>query len=552
MAYPPFHERGPRTAPTVMSIADFAQAFPGEGDHIEFKQGIPEEKVREAVGAFSNADGGVVLLGVRDDGTVTGLDVTGETEARVHRLVLGLHDPGRYLLHRLSVSDRTVLVISVQRRRDGFTQLADGRVLLRRGAMNSPLFGAELRAFVSSRSLSRFEGTPVRVELSDADDGLLERVRAAYGWSNAANVDRLHEAGLVEGLGESPRLTVAGALSLTNDPATVLGKAYVEIFRFRGGTTSYDKRVEVRGPIDHQVAQTVQEVMDELGSDMVILGVRRFELPRIPEQVLREAVANAVAHRDYEVSGQGVRVEIWPDRLVVRSPGGLPEPVTLENLREQNAPRNLDTIRLLRRYRLAEDAGMGIDVMEDGMEAALLERPAFESDGSYVAVSFTLHSTVTPQERAWIGEIEQRGQISSNDRVVLLHAARGEVLTNGRVRDLLGVDSVHARASLARLRDLGHLAQSGERAGSSYSLARDLGPPRGLELGPPELRSMILSVARETGRVTNETIRGRTGLERAPVLAMLNALVQSGELERHGERRGSYYTAVSDEGGTAQ
>lgn len=532
----------------VMSTSDFVQAFPGEGDHIEFKQGIPEEKVREAVAAFSNADGGVILLGVRDDGTVTGLEVTGETEARVHRLILGLHDAGRYLLHRLSVADRTVLVVAVQRRRDGFTQLADGRVLLRRGAMNSPLFGAELRAFVSRRSLSRFEATPVPVELADADPDLLEKVRGAYGWSDTVNVDRLHETGLVADLSSNPKLTAAGALSLTDDPSIVLGKAYVEIFRYRGGATTYDKRVEIRGPIDTQVAQTVHEVMDELGSDMVILGVKRFELPRIPEQVLREAIANAVAHRDYEISGQAVRVEIWPDRLLIRSPGGLPEPVTLENLREQNAPRNLDVIRLLRRYRLAEDAGMGIDVMEDGMEAALLERPKFESDGTHVTVIFTVHSTVTPQERAWIGEIEQRGQITSSDRVVLLHAARGEVLTNSRVRDLLGVDSVHARASLTRLRDLGYLAQSGERAGSTYALARELGPPRGLELGPAELRTLIVSIASEAGRVTNESVRRRTGLERAPVLSVLNALVEDGELVRHGERRGSYYTLPGLEG----
>jgi ATP-dependent DNA helicase RecG len=205
-------------------------------------------------------------------------------------------------------------------------------------------------------------------------------------------------------------------------------------------------------------------------------------------------------------------------------------------------------IKLLRRYRLAEDAGMGIDVMEDGMEAALLERPTFESDGTYVTVVFTLHSTVTPQERAWIGEIEQRGQITSSDRVVLLHAARGEVLTNSRVRELLGVDSVHARASLIRLRDLGYLAQSGERAGSNYSLARELGPPGGLELGPAELRALILSIANEAGRVTNENVRRRTGLERAPVLAVLNAMVRSGELERHGERRGSYYTPLEGDG----
>ena len=541
MAYPLFHEAGPRDLPKALPADQFRVEFPGESDYVEFKQGLPETKIREAVTAFSNSDGGVILLGVRDDGVVQGISTDGETQARIHRMVAGVRSPGRYELRTLLVAEKSVLVLAVQRRHEGFAQMQDGRVMTRRGAMNVPLFDAELARFISTRALTRFEATPVAVTLASASPALVEGVRAAFARSSNDVPRRLHEAGLLVAAADDAQLTIAGALYLLDRPADVLGKAYVEVFRYRAEAQTYDRRYEIAGPINQQVEQTTRALLDELGSDVVILGVHRHELPRIPESVLREAVANAVAHRTYEVSGQAVRVEIRPDRVVVRSPGGLPEPVTLDNIREQNAARNVDTIKVLRRFRLAEDAGLGVDVMQDAMEAALLEPPEFDADATHVEVTLRLGTTVTPQERAWISEIEQRGDIRSADRILLLHAARGEVLTNASVRELLDVDSVHARNALQRLRDQGYLAQSGERGGASYVLAKDLGPPAGLRLDQAELDQVVLTLAGE-GRITNEGVRERIGLDRARVLSLLTRLVEDGRLVRHGQRRGTYYT----------
>ena len=544
MAYPLFHEAGPRDLPMALLPQQFAAEFPGEGDFVEFKQGLPETKLREAIVAFSNTDGGVVLLGVRDDGQVQGITSDGETIAKIHRSVAGVRNPGRYDVRSLLIGDRTILVLSVRRRREGFAQMQDGRILVRRGAMNAPVFDIELARFISQRALTRFESTPVEATLDDADGVLIARLRGAYGWSTDHLADRLAEAGLLEIGDAAAHLTVAGALYLLPRPAEVLGKAYVEVFRYRDESGTYDRRLEIDGPVDQQVEQTTRELMAELGSDVVVLGVRRHEFPRIPEPVLREAIANAVAHRTYETTGQPVRIEIRPDRVIVRSPGGLPEPVTLANMREQNSARNVDVIRVLRRFRLAEDAGMGVDVMEDVMEAALLERPEFDADGAHVEVVLRLGSTVAPQERAWIAEVEQRGEIRMGDRILLLHAARGEVLTNGSVRELLGVDSVQARSSLHRLRDLGYLSQRGQRGGAFYALAKGLATPAGRQLDDVELREVILGMAADQN-VTNESVRTRTGLNRAQVLALLTALVESGELVRHGERRGTNYTLAS-------
>lgn len=545
MPYPTFHEHGPRDVPMVMTQAEFAERFPSEGDFVEFKQGVPPEKIAAAVTGFSNGDGGVVLLGVDNSGLAVGINTDGEQQAKVHRAVTQVHNPGRYELHELVVGDRGVLVVAVHRRREGLAQLRDGRVLIRRGAMNIALIGEELMRFVAARSLTRYEATPSDVVLDEASPELLERFRDAFDWSAGGLEQRLVDSGLAEKTSNGTVLTIAGVLYFTPRPADCLGKAFVEIFRYRDESDVYDRRVEIAGPVHDQVEQTTRTLIDDLGSDVVVIGLHRHELPRVPEPVLREAVANAVAHRTYENARQPVRIEVRPDRVVITSPGGLPEPVTVENIREQNSPRNITVIKALRQFRLAEDAGLGIDVMQDAMEEALLEPPEISADQTRVTVVLRLGSTVTPQERAWIAEVERRGEIKAQDKLVLLHAARGELLTNTSVRELLGIDSTHARTALQRLRDQGYLQQSGERGGASYTLARELGPPAGLQLATDELETLIIALA-ASGPVTNELVRSRTGLDRARALALLTRLVEAGRLTRHGARRGTTYRLPDD------
>jgi ATP-dependent DNA helicase RecG len=273
---------------------------------------------------------------------------------------------------------------------------------------------------------------------------------------------------------------------------------------------------------------------------MVVLGVRRFELPRLPEVVVREAVANALAHRSYESSGTPVRVELRPGFVRITSPGGLPEPVTIQNIRDANAARNLAVIRALRHFGLAEDAGRGIRVMQDAMRHEMLDPPAFADHGHEVEVVLPIRSPVAPVERAWVRELEQRGDLTGADRIVLVHAARGETMTNARVRAAVGTDAAEARETLQRLRDLGLLEQRGTRGGATYHLSGSLRPPAGLRLTPEELADLVegLAVKQE---LTNARVREATGLDRVEALAILDRLVREGRLERTGSRRGTRY-----------
>jgi len=539
MAYPPFHLSNPAPDPLFMSLSEFSAAFPSESEFVERKSGFNRTAVQEASVAFSNTDGGVILIGVDDVGAVVGRELTPGMLDDIHTAMREARDPGRYSVHELRVDDKPVVVLSIARRVEGFSQTSSGRVLVRRGTMKVALFGGELARFINERSLQRFEETEAAVTLDEADAGVLSELATAFGWSRDVP-DRLAEQGLLT-RNRQDRLTIAGALCLLPDPAERLGKAFIEILRFPADGAEYDKRTEIRGALHHQLERTVDEVMNELGSELVVLGVRRYELPRLPQVVLREAVANALAHRSYEMQGTSIRIELYPHLVRIISPGGLPEPVTVENMRETQAARNLRVITVLRRLGLAEDAGRGVDVMVDSMLEEMLDPPVFEDSGHSVSVTLPIRSAVTPSERAWVREVESRGLIEPTDRILLVHAARGERLANARVRELVGVDAGEARRALHRLRDAEFLVQHGSRGGASYTLNETLAPPAGLRLTRQALKELVLQLATDGPPLTNARVRERTGIDRTEALRLLDELVSEGRLERVGARRGTRY-----------
>lgn len=522
---------------------EFISLINDEGDYIERKTGVGQDPLQDALVGFSNADGGVVFVGVTDEGEIVGRRLDQGVEDRIHEAALAARDVGRYRVFEIDVAGTPVTVIKIEKRVEGFAQTSSGRILVRRGARNVSLFGTDLARFISERTLQRFERTETELSVADADGLLLGELCGIFQWDERPEnlEDRLREKGL---LTERGRLTVAGALFLT-DPSESLrqNKAIVEVRRFPEGGIDYDRREEFRGPLNHQVVESTRFIMDELGNDIVVTGLYRHELPRLPEVVIRETIANAVAHRSYEAQGTAVIVELHPEEVVVNSPGGLPEPVTVENMRQAQAARNQDVIDVLRRFRLAEDAGRGIDVIEDSMAEALLDPPTFEDLGHAVRVSLPLHGPITSRERAWVSDLERKGEITGADRLLIVHAARGEKLTNGRSREILNVDSFGARDALQRLRDAGLLRQHGSRGGAYYSLVEDVAPPAAFRMTEQQLDDLVLAEAR-SGPISNQDVRRLTGVDRRGALQILKRLVDSGDLRRMGNKRGTRYKGL--------
>lgn len=210
----------------------------------------------EATGAFSNADGGVVIAGVAPDGRIVWLSRPGEKANDLHQGLREARDPDRHDVRELLVDEKMSLVLSADRRRERFSQTSSGAVLVRRGAGNVPLPGADLSRFPARRSFESFEPT------------------------NTVTVRAESTA------------------------AAVGGHPCIGTRRYPGDDPDPGKIWEVRGSVDHRVEQTTADLLGELRSIIAIVAVQRVEMPKPPPTVIREAIANAIAHCSSEHAGR--------------------------------------------------------------------------------------------------------------------------------------------------------------------------------------------------------------------------------------------------------
>ena len=528
-----------------MTAGEFRAAFRSESSYVEWKAGVSADGIQRAVVAFSNADGGVLMIGIDDRGQVKGKSLDEGLEKKLWEIFNNIESPGGIEMHGLSIGEVEITIVSVARRLQGVAQTSDGTVLIRRGKQNLPLTGAALMELMSQRVQDSFDSSLSKWRLSDADPELLALLCAAFEIGLALEeqdrADALEERGMIVRRSGEAVLTKAGALFLVPEAADEFGKCYVEVFRFPEDGAEHDQRIVFGGTPAQQVDRATAWIDSELGFDLVVVGRKRHELKRLPVRALREVIANAVAHRDYQLSGSAVEARVTPNEVSVTSPGGFVAPVTSQNLRNAHAARNRRVIQALRAFGLAEDAGRGIRVILSEMAQDLRSEPGFaDQPQGHVTARLPIESPVSPEERAWARELEDRAELLPEDRRVLIEAARGADLTNAVVRSLLNVDSATARQSLQRLRNAGLLEQDGERRGARYRIVPGLSRPAWVGLDQAGLRLAVLNMAAH-GLVTNGAVRRELDLSRVEAVALLRGLVADGLLELRGSKRGSHY-----------
>ncbi len=513
------------------SAEEFQLLVEREDDDVELKSGASVKKLQEVLVAFSNTGGGTLFIGVNDEREVIGRRRDQGTDDAIHEAALTAVNVGRYAISTGDVDGVPIVVVDVEAREDEVAQTSDGRVLRRRGGRNVAAFGTDLWELMSARALRRYESSSSGVDPTAVPDAIAARVADAHAWPHPTNRDRWLERGLLHADGT---LTIAGALILTNpDHTLAAAKFTIDIRSYESDeTASYVRRESMTGPVQQQTEQATDWVLRDIGTEMVVTGTRRHDVPRLPRRVVREAIANAVAHRDYASDSTPIVIEVRPGHVVVTSPGRLPAPVTVATLRDAQAPRNHTVIDVLRRFGLAEDSGQGIDVIQDNMRFELLHEPRFEEVDNLFRVTLRLHGLVSTSERGWLAEYERQGRLREGDRVLLLTVMREERLTNGRAREVLNIDSVEARSRLGRLRNAGLLIQHGTRGRAYYTLGV-IGPERSLE-------QLVLDAATERP-LTNSIVRELTLLDRYQAGQLLRRLVAEGQLTQRGARRGTTY-----------
>lgn len=186
--------------------------------------------------------------------------------------------------------------------------------------------------------------------------------------------------------------TVAGILLFGKNPETFLVQSKIKAECFKGtepgDTIDF---ADIKGSLLEMVDETTKFLLRNMRVAMRIEGFSRVEITEYPREALREAVRNAIIHRDYVVEGATVIIKMFKDRIMVESPGLLPHPLTLEKIRSleyKPISRNSIIARAMSDMKFIEERGKGIRLMHDMMLDHGLKPPGFNHDSGYFVVAF--------------------------------------------------------------------------------------------------------------------------------------------------------------------
>lgn len=236
--------------------------------------------------------------------------------------------------------------------------------------------------------------------------------------------------------------------------------------------------VEIRAPLLRAVRRAVAAVLDDLprSFNLPADAVQRRDIPRLPVNVVREAIVNAVMHRSYRVHG-AVQIVRYANRLEVRNPGYSLKPV--EHLGEPGSQlRNPRLAAVLYETQLAETKGSGIGAMRRLMTEAGLEPPLFDSDRGadrFVATYFFQHF-LNEESIAWLAQFRELRLTDQEARALIAVREQGAI-DNAMYREVNRVDTLAASQALRRLRDAGLLEQRGRGSATHYLPTPRLLPP---------------------------------------------------------------------------
>ena len=450
----------------------------GEGLGVEFKERYTP-RIDEDIVAFANARGGTVLLGVRDDGSVACERLTSDLKAKINSLARNCKPA---IAVHLSQVGKVVAIVVPEGAEKPYS--CGSGYYRRLDATTQKMSHDELRVMFSENEPLPFEEKTVKG--FTFDDVYKDKIRtftkeAGVRISSIAVPDFLRSLKVADG----SRVKNAGILFFAKDVYDHLHQAQMTLLAFKGMDRLhiYDRR-DVRDDLLTQFNEAIAFLKKHLNVRSIIRGVDREDIYEIPLEVLREALVNALMHRDYSITGTQVSVEVYDDRVEIVNPGGLPKGLSVRDLGSLSVRRNELIADLFFRLQKVERIGMGIRKMKEAMVAAGLREPTFAVDAFFRATfqrlpEFALRKGKKgPEEgfgEGWeelVGRLEERlaEKLVENERSILRLIHRNKRVSISDMSKEVGISTTAIHNNLSKLKRKGVIRRIGPDKGGYWEV----------------------------------------------------------------------------------
>lgn len=448
-------------------------------NHLEYFQNEPESQVidrkratihpkhvAEQFSAFANAEGGILVIGIEDDGEITGFKYpqAKSIEQYLETPFNFLARLPKYKVERLSVKNSAgkedeVLVFHIEPSYDSIIALKDESVFLRINDKSKKLSHTQITQLEYDRGSRKFEEELVEYSsIEDVNEEVVEEFRQLLG-TNVPTEKLLKARGFLR----DDKLTIAGLLLFSDNVPAYMPSARIRFMRYEGVKAESGSRLNVVKDVtfDKALPTAIREARSFINTqlrDFTFLGNdgRFVTLPEYPEFAWFEGMVNAIVHRRYDNQGDHIRIKMFDDRLEIYSPGALPASVTLENIKEERYSRNPKLAAALTQYKWVRESNEGVGRIFQEMQDYFLDDPVYaEPNGS--AVQLTLKNNILARKERETGRVsdivtpELFSELNEQEEAIVRHLYNSGRLTASEAAKVIERTPKTARA---RLRDL--------------------------------------------------------------------------------------------------
>jgi ATP-dependent DNA helicase RecG len=436
----------------------------GENLTTEFKQKYSSQ-IDEDIVAFANTKGGILLLGISDEGVISGEKLTNELKGRIISL-------GRNCKPSITPNVKQVGKVVVIEVPEGYEKPYSCRTgfYRRLSGSTNKMSRDELRIMFSENEEVPYEEKIVKgFSLDDISKAKIRMFAKEAG----ITIGKVSASDFLKSMNIADKETVknAGILFFAKNVGKFLPQSRITLLAFKGtGKVNILDRKDVEDDLLTQFKEAILFIKKHLNVRSEIKGVEREDIYEIPLEAIREAVVNALMHRDYGITGSQVQVEVYDDRLEIINPGGLPRGLAKDEFGKISVRRNELISDMFFRLHKVERIGMGIQRMKDILAGAGLKQPKFEMNGLFRIVfhrqaSFGRGVRRKGSQKKFPEKVPRKGSQKTSQKILGLMASQPK-LTISKLAEALGISQRAVKKHLQKLQEHKMLKRKGsDRSG---------------------------------------------------------------------------------------
>jgi ATP-dependent DNA helicase RecG len=446
-----------------------------EGQCIEFKRKYKDGSLLHVIASFANSSGGEIYLGVDDDREVIGINITPELKDKIQSASNTIEDPISVGMEAREIFGKDVLVVKVSKGKS-IPYCVSGTVYVRSGAITRPATKQEITDMIASSGYIQFEKQPVRTSCyDDIDEQKVKNFLIRKAEQRGGTIPNLPLSQVLVNMGVAVKEkdevipTTTGLLFFGKTPQKFIPHSRAIVARFKGVVpVDFIDRAELTGSLLEIIEESEKFIKRNTRKASKIIDFERIDIPEYPYVAVREAMVNAVAHREYITDRSPIQVHIFDDRIEILNPG-IPD-IAITELEGKHIPRNELICKLLNDVGYMEGFGTGIARMKSYMREHGLSDPILEIEKEFFKVTFRgpkedIFKLVKPIRT----DLRRQGL---NDRQIkaLAYVFDKRIISHKEYCELFDVNNFTAFKELKELVEKGFVKQKGKGLDSHYEI----------------------------------------------------------------------------------